>query len=235
MNVNVSIGGGQKMALTGAVLVYRGGTDAFAVWHPAKPGPGGGAPYLGEAESLTTEFLRTLAAGLGTYISPEILPANVLVRTSELLVWWTPAQYRTLFFGEQSEAGKDLSGKRYPVPPLVFKVSGGSLWVRALEKNERPTAIAKLRTAPFWNGNDAGQICIGTMRVPESSGVEAMEGWERGFFQSEFTHAYGAARLTSFPGGFLDLCQHLVGSRKPFPVEYLTDARETLRQFVERR
>ena len=121
------------------------------------------------------------------------------------------------------------------MPPLVFKVSGGSLWVRALEKNERPTAIAKLRTAPFWNGNDAGQICIGTMRVPESSGVEAMEGWERGFFQSEFTHAYGGARLTSFPGGFLDLYRHLVGSRKPFPVEYLTDARETLRQFVERR
>ena len=100
MDVNVSIGGGQKMTLTGAVLVYRGGTDAFAAWHPAKPGPGGGAPYLGEAESLTTEFLRTLAAGLGTYIPPEILPANVLVRTSELLVWWTPAQYRTLFFGE---------------------------------------------------------------------------------------------------------------------------------------
>ena len=48
-------------------------------------------------------------------------------------------------------------------------------------------------------------------------------------------HAYGAARLTSFPGGFLDLCRHLVGSRKPFPVDYLTDARETLRQFVERR
>jgi len=176
-----------------------------------------------------------LAAGLGTYIPPEILPANVLVRTSELLVWWTPAQYRTLFFGEQSEAGKDLSGKRYPLPPLVFKVSGGTLWVRALEKNERPTSITTLKTAPFWNGNDAGQICIGTMRVPRSSGVEAMEGWERGFFQSEFTHAYGAARLTSFPGGFLDLCRHLVGSRKPFPVEYLTDARETLRQFVERR
>ena len=68
MDVNVSIGGGQKMALTGAVLVYRGGTDTFAVWHPAKPGPVGGAPYLGEAESLTTEFLRTLAAGLGRRI-----------------------------------------------------------------------------------------------------------------------------------------------------------------------
>ena len=51
----------------------------------------------------------------------------------------------------------------------------------------------------------------------------------------EFTHAYGAARLTSFPGGFLPLYRRLAGSRKPFPKEYLTDARETLRQFVERR
>ena len=73
------------------------------------------------------------------------------------------------------------------------------------------------------------------MRVPESSGVDAIEGWERGFFQSEFTHAYGAARLTSFPGGFLLLWRSLAGSKREFPVQYLTDARETLRQFVERR
>ena len=70
------------------------------------------------------------------------------------------------------------------------------------------------------------------MRMPDSSGVDAIEGWEQGFFQSEFTHAYGAARLTSFPGGFLALCHRLAGSRKPFPTEYLTDARETLHQFV---
>ena len=45
MEVNVTIGGGQIMTLTGAVLVYRGGNEAFAVWHPAKPGAGGGTPY----------------------------------------------------------------------------------------------------------------------------------------------------------------------------------------------
>jgi hypothetical protein len=73
------------------------------------------------------------------------------------------------------------------------------------------------------------------MRTPESSGVEATEGWERGFFQSEFTHAYGAARLTNFPGGFLALWHRFAGSWRPFPVRYLTDARETLLQFVERR
>jgi PRTRC genetic system protein B len=235
MDISVSIGGGQNMTLSGAVLVYQSGREAFAVWHPAKPGPTEGAPYLGEAEPLTMEFLRTLSTGLGVYVAPEILPASVLVRTSELLVWWAPTQHRILFFGEHSGAGSDLNGKRYPVPPLVFKVESGKLSVRALDKDERPRGETKLKTAPFWNSNDSGEICLGTMRIPESSGVDAIEGWERGLFQSEFTHAYGAARLTSFPGGFLALCRGLAGSRKPFPVEYLTDARETLMQFVERR
>ena len=235
MEIGVTIGGGQTMTLSGAVLVYQGGREAFAVWHPARPGPNEGAPYLGEAEPLTTEFLRALSTGLGAYVAPEILPASVLVRTSELLVWWTPAQHRILFFSEHSEAGLDLNGRRYPIPPLVFKVSGGNLWVRALDEDKRPHAETKLKTAPFWNANDGGEVCVGTMRTPESSGVEAIEGWERGFFQSEFTHAYGAARLTSFPGGFLALCRQLAGSRRLFPVKYLTDARETLRQFVERR
>ena len=235
MEISVSISGSQNMTLSGAVLVYQGGREAFAVWHPAKSTPTEGAPYLGEAQPLTTEFLRALSTGLGAYVAPEILPASVLVRTSELLVWWTPAQHRILFFGDHSEAGSDLNGKSYPIPPLVFKVAGGSMWVRALDKDERPRGETKLKTAPFWNSNDSGEICIGTMRTPESSGVEAIEVWERGFFQSEFTHAYGAARLTNFPGGFLALCRRLAGNRKPFPVEYLTDARETLLQFVERR
>jgi PRTRC genetic system protein B len=235
MDISVLIGGGQNITLSGAVLVYQGGREAFAVWHPAKPGPNEGAPYLGEAEPLTTEFLRTLSTGLGAYVPPEILPASVLVCTSELLVWSAPAQHRILFFGEHSGAGSDLNGKQYPIPPLVFKVENGKLSVRALDKDERPRAETKLRTAPFWNTNDSGEVCTGTMRVPESSGVDAIEAWERGFFQSEFTHAYGAARLTNFPGGFLALCRRVAGSRKPFPVEFLTDAGETLLQFVERR
>jgi len=235
MEISVAIGGGQRMTLAGAVLVYEGGHESFAVWHPAKADESGGAPYLGEAEPLTTEFLRMLSTGLGACVAPEILPASVLVRTSELLVWWAPAQDRILFFSESSEAGAELNGKRYPIPPLVFKVSGGSLSVRALDKDERPSPESRLKTAPFWNCNDSGEVCLGTMRVPESSGVDAIDSWERGFFQSEFTHAHGAARLTSFPGGFLPLCRRLAGTRQRFPVRYLTDARETLRQFVESR
>ena len=234
MEINVAIGGGQKMTLTGAILMYQGGHEAFAAWHPAKAAEDGAAPYLGEAEPLTTEFLRALSEGLGAYVAPEILPASVLVRTSELLVWWTRAQHRVLFFSDQSGAG-ELNAKRYPVPALVFKVSGGNLSIRALAEDERPAPETKLMTAPFWNCSESGDVCLGTMRVPESLGVDAIEGWERGFFQSEFTQAYGAARLTNFPGGFVPLWRSLAGSEQGFPVQYLTDARETLRQFVERR
>ena len=234
MKLHVSIGGSQKVTLTGAVLVYEGGEAAFAAWHPAISSEHG-PPTLGPAEPLTTDFLKSLATGLGTYAAPEILPPSVLVCTGELMAWWTPAPYRTLFFADHNEASRTLNGKRYPIPPLVFRVSGGSLAVRALEKNERPTVKTPLKTAPFWNINEAGEVCLGTMRVPETRGVEAMTGWELGFFQSEFTHANGAARLTNYPGGFLAFCQHLAGRRRSFPVEHLTDARETLQQFVERR
>ena len=84
MDINAAIGGGQDMTLSGAVLVYQGGREAFAVWHPAKSVPTEGAPYLGEAEPLTMEFLRALSTGLGVYVAPEVLPSSVLVRTSEL-------------------------------------------------------------------------------------------------------------------------------------------------------
>ena len=236
MRTGVSIGGSESMTLKGALLVYEGRHGSFVSWHDAKFPTEGGAPYLGEAEPLATDFLRELAAGLGSHLAPEILPPNILVRTPEMLVWWAPAKQRTMFFAETNDAGKELNGKRYPHPPLVFKVAGSDLCVRALERNERPIRETRLSIAPYWNTSDEeGRVCIGTMRTPATDGVDEVEVWERGFFQSEFTHPYGAARLTSFPGGFVPLWKRLAGSRKAFPPKYLVDARQTLREFVERR
>jgi hypothetical protein len=62
----------------------------------------------------------------------------------------------------------------------------------------------------------------------------SMAGWESSFFRSEFTHPSGAVRLTSHSQGFIGLWQSLSNSEKSFPVEFLTPANETLKQFVER-
>jgi hypothetical protein len=69
--------------------------------------------------------------------------------------------------------------------------------------------------------------------VPESTSVDSIKGWEAAFFQSSFTHALGAVRLTSHKQGFVGLWRGLAG-KKAFPARYLTDARETLREFVTR-
>jgi len=233
MRTYLDIGSRRLLKLSAAVLIYSDGAGAFATQHEVKLPPEEGAPYIGEAQPLTTAFLRHLAQGLGSRVAPEILPVSVLARTLEMIAWWSPAQHRTMFFGSHSDAHPTLNGKRFPQPALVFKVDAGRLFVRALAENRRPQAEAKLRTAPYWNTDHRGFVCTGSMRVPEETNAESILAWERAYFQSEFTHAYGATRLTSFPGGFVALWKSLVGSEDDFPVEFLTDARQTLQQFIE--
>ena len=69
------------------------------------------------------------------------------------------------------------------------------------------------------------------MRVPDTLDVASISSWEDAFFQSEFTHAAGAVRLTNHPGGFIALWRSLAG-KKRFPVQWLVDAGETLQEFV---
>ena len=236
MRTYVDLGGTPEFTLRGAILLYHGGRTSFATYHGVDEEQRDESPRLGVAQPLTTAFLKELAGELGYRLPVEILPANVLVRSPEMLVWWAPARVRTMFFAEHAKEARAISGQRFPQPALVFKVVGRELWLRALAENERPEPAARLKTAPYWNCSDSGFCCQGSMRSPDvGTSLDAMDVWERAFFQSEFTHAYGAARLTSFPGGIVRLWTSLAGSRQAFPVEYLTDAQETLQQFVERR
>ena len=152
MNTHIDIGGSEALSLRGAVLIYQGNARSFAAWHEAKHSDQG-PPSLSEAHPLTTEFVRGLADGLGTRTPVEILPENVLVRTPETIVWWTPQARRTMFFRDTDEDARSLSGKRFPHPPLVWRVSGRELSVRAAKENTRPTSGTKLCVAPYWNVN----------------------------------------------------------------------------------
>ena len=122
MNAYVDIGGSEVLALKGALLVYQGKSRGFVTWHEARRGTTEGAPFLGEAQELTTEFVHYLAQGLGTRVPTEILPDNVLVRTAEMIVWWTPGMGRTMFFAAHDAEAHTLNGRRFLQPPLVWKV-----------------------------------------------------------------------------------------------------------------
>lgn len=234
MDCSVYLGGPSQFELQGAILVYSGGrtsSGAFASWHDVK-GDESGAPRLGPAMPLTTTFLQELSRGLGAMTWPEILPENVLVRTPESLVWWRPAQRRKMFFRHDDELGV-VSGRTFPQPALVFRVTQHELWMRALTDNVRPTASTALMVAPYYNVNAEGAVCQGTMHSPEDASVTSMEQWERSFFESEFTHIYGSGHFTRHRGGIAGLWSSLAG-RRMFPTSQLTGAGESLTQFAVR-
>jgi len=133
----------------------------------------------------------------------------------------------------QNAEGKmaDLNGGVFPQPPLVWKVSNGELSIRALSVNNRPQATTTLAAAPFWNLSDDGRVCTGTMRRPDSATVAVIPAWERGFYESAFTHA-NVGRITRHEGGFEGLWESLKGKRRRFPTETLIQLPQTLEQFV---
>lgn len=234
MTPHVNIGGSENLVLKGALLIYQGGDRSFVTWHEAKRESEEGTPYLGEAHEITTAFVHELAAGLGSQIPVEILPANVLVRTAETLVWWTPRAIRTLFFFNNNGQASLSLNKRYPQPALVWRVSGRDLWVRALRSNRRPSAETQLMIAPYWNvDGENGWTCQGSMRSPDETGIRAIEAWEEAFFRSEFTHQTGALRLTTHPLGFFGLWE-AAGEHGLFPAKYLIPAKQTLMEFAQR-
>lgn len=193
-----------------------------------------GAPTMGPGAVLDKSDLDTLIKGLRGVVPVEFLPPNVLVRTQESIVWWTPAAIRPMFYLKDKSAELDqLSGKRFPQPPLLFRASARNLDVRALSRNERPQLDSPLFRAPYWNVYDTGNICLGSTKIPGDASVASMPQWEHSFFQSEFTHSNASTKLTEHPGGFIGLWKSLAG-KKTFPVEHLADAKETLKKFINR-
>lgn len=234
MNAFLELGGSESIALKGALLLYEGRNRAFAVWHDAKPGRNEG-PQIGEGQALTTDFVRSINRGLQREMQPEVLPECVLVWNSDLVVWWSRRRTRRMFFRNNSEAPSGLSGAEFLQPPLLWCVSGQEMAVRALLTNRRPTTDTPLMIAPYWNvDGDTGRVCLGSMKVPELAGVAALAQWEKAFFESEFTHQTGVARLVQGPKGYFDVWERVRSGPRAFPAKFLVPSNETLSDLIRR-
>ena len=175
-------------------------------------------------------FVESLAHSLYGGSPAEVLPEHVLAKGDRMIVWWTPACRRQMFYQNSELKAVELNGCIFPQPPLVWRVDGGDLKIRALLENKRPAAETKLAVAPFWNISDDGRVCLGSMRHPDIATVFSIPDWERGFYESAFTHA-NVGRLTRHEGGFEGLWSSL-DKRRLFPVETLIQLPQTLAEFV---
>ena len=227
----IAMGEASSFELRTAILVYTGTMgSSFATVHDVQSGAKQ-RPALGPGRLATMSFLAELARGLGSNLAPEILPSNVIARTPHMICWWTPAKTRVMYFRKESEMGR-LDAKNFPIPALVWRLSGRELHMRALDRDGRPDARTELYIAPFWNTNDVGLVCQGSMKHPEEMSVATLDQWADGYFNSEFTHAFGVNHHTTHKKGFVGLWSELAGS-EVFPPEYLLPAKETLAEFVQ--
>jgi len=238
MKTYVNVGWSQEFKLSRALLVY--GQDDYNRYPPRHPFVtmhdvvhSDGEARLGAGQLVSPLLLRNLLSELLPTPGIEFLPESVIARTSDVVVWWCPAQTRPMFFSERGgdKMLRQLNGKRYPHPPLLFRASGKHLWIRALARNERPKATTKLSMAPYWNCYDNGSVCTGTMQLPKTKTLAVTGEWESSFFGSAFTHAAGVTKHTRYPKGVLAMWRSLQGQSE-FPAQYLNPVKQTVEQFV---
>ena len=173
---------------------------------------------IAEGRPITRQSLRDLVQLImpmlkedAVYLSPEMLVYSPL---NDIMGWWTPASVRNLFFLKNT----GIKSGKAPVPPTLFVASGGRLRVWALAKNERPSPKSTLYYSPYFNVYDNG-TCMGDMKVPQTTGLQAMRDWEALFFNSAFTLA-AEPELKSITAK--ELWKSLIEKNaKKFPVECL--------------
>jgi PRTRC genetic system protein B len=215
------------------LLIYREGRRSFITRHEVV-GQKHGPPTLGVAQPLTIAFVEALVESLGGSTTAEVLPESVLAKSDRMIAWWTPRRRRQMFFENREGKMQKLNGKIFPQPPLVWRVTHGSLSIRALAENKRPASHTILAVAPFWNLSDDGTVCLGSMKHPESASAASIGAWERGFYESAFTHA-NVGRLTRHEGGHEALWAGLASKTRTFPAESLVQLPETLTRFIQGR
>lgn len=241
MNSRVVIGEEGKAELCRAILIYLVNSNPgrhLATVHDVEKRPSG-PPRLCAGRAVDARFVRELSESLKIQATPEFLPENVLAKTGDAIVWWTPAKRRRMFFsGEvaKDEALKALSGKMFAHPPLLWVVKDRELDLYALKTSGqfRPRANSPVYVAPYWNtGGDGGDVCQGSMRSPRKHSVDSMAFWEKAYFESEFTHTTGGKRLSRHPGGMSGLWQEMAAA-DVFNSEYLVRKKTTVAQIIGR-
>jgi PRTRC genetic system protein B len=230
----------KNMTLQAAVMLYGDNNGAaFATAHNVAYDQKG-VPVLCEGHPMTVGILNSLTAALAKGAESKrsfngYLPETVLAVGLSSIVWWLPASDRSVGFACSDKLIGNRIGKT-PHPPLVFGVRNDGRWsVFALKENVRPTPETKLWQAPYFNVWTSGQICQGTTQVPPGAAVSQVEGWNKSFFTSNFSHAniHDVGKLVSYKGGPYRFWRDMLdGKFKKFPMRVLVETEYTLDDFI---
>lgn len=221
------------LELAQAILIYKGRSgNVLATVHGIEDVDG--EPVIGAGQAVTPraalELSRALCKGIA---HGGFLPENVLYVDGDLIVWWVPPATRHVVFRVDAQHAGDFGGaergEAVPQPGVVFAASSRVWRVWAVKGAVRPTPDSTLYQAPYFNVNDHGDICQGSVQVPNGTTAEKLAAWNDAFFRSYFTHPNVRRKLVAYRGGAYRLWRDLLdGRHRRFPERALIATEATL-------
>jgi PRTRC genetic system protein B len=207
---HVHASGAARYELERALLVYRTrGGDAYITSHAVEYA---GKPLLGAGRALERRELVRLLENAGRDVGIRgWITDRMLYVAPAVIAWWRRTAPAPMFFASGAIEKKARQGA-CPQPSLVFAVAGRRWYVWAIAGDARPTAQSPLMQAPYLNVYEDGAICEGNVEVPRSLGPASIDGFERAFFESRFTHT-NAGELCEYKGGAGALWRDLLDGR----------------------
>ncbi|MDM8175947.1 PRTRC system protein B [Olivibacter sp. 47] len=163
-----------------------------------------------------------------------LLPKNILhlsMTGSEggSVVWFTPAQSRSLYFRRA-----DIPDGVASVPPLVWKATTETLYLWALKSTAKLTVDTALYKAPFLNIYAGGNVCMGNVDIVAGkmgSLEEFITFWEQAFWNSAFSHTIDTNIVKDEDAELF--WRQLIGTEKKFPVNRLVRLGRNLKSILK--
>lgn len=179
---------------------------------------------LGPGRVFNHDDKQSLLGSLSGYMSRdlEFLDAQCLASSHNSLMWYRPRQ--------RTEVNINGDHHTVPMPSLVFLLHKAKLYVAAYRGERRPERNTHLFHCALPNIQDnEGTWCTGGNKLPENPTQSSIEGIERAFFLSPFTH-FGPHKPcdenTSMPQFF-----HSLARSKRFPISQLPEMNVALHRW----
>lgn len=188
-----------SFTLKGAILVYDNGTECISTCHDVSVIDD--FPVIRPGKAVTPQNLKKCVRFLlDQKVHSFFIPPNVLSYTDDTICWYCKPSIRKLYFKVRSGNLDDCSGKEFPQPGLVFMYGVNDLNVWAVRCNGRPDEKTKLYHAPYYNISEDGDVCMGSVRLPNKINVDSIDKVEKLFFSSAATHSNNI-KIVDYPGG----------------------------------
>lgn len=181
-------------------------------------------------------IFRTLVKEHGSNMRFKgVIPENVLYAQfaafKNTVIWWEPAQLRTMFFDEELDMGEALTCQ---MPAILYMIQERTLSVYALQEDKRPAADTPVCYLPLPNVYNDSRVCMGTARVEGEYeyAEDFMQAYVNAFWNSEFNSHHATGQ--KFKGSLLQHMKELNG--RPFDSSLLVAIKnKTIKSLIDAR